>query len=76
MDKPFPKWALVFMCLKYKPFENTEGKGEIAHTEQFLLFPEGFQPIWRTFFYFHQIWNCRLQTLSVWKSKICRLGKG
>ena len=27
------------MCLKYKSFENTVGKGEIAHNEQFLLYP-------------------------------------
>ena len=30
--------------------------------------PLCFQPLWRTFFHFHQIWNCQLQTLSVWKS--------
>ena len=28
--KPFPKQALVFTCLQYKSFENTEEKGEIA----------------------------------------------
>ena len=48
--------------------ENTVGKGEIAHNEQFLLFPQCFLPIWRTFCHFHQIQNCHLQTLSVWKS--------
>ena len=37
--KPFPKQALVFICLQYKSFENTVGKGKTAHTEQFLLFP-------------------------------------
>ena len=36
---PFPKQALVFMCLQYKSFENTLGKEEIAHYEQVLLFP-------------------------------------
>ena len=36
---PFPKQALVFMYLQYKPFENTAGKGEIARHEQFLFFP-------------------------------------
>ena len=40
--KPFPKQALVFTCLQYKFFENTVGKGEIAHDEQFLLFPTVF----------------------------------
>ena len=27
---PFPKQALIFMCLQYKSLENTVGKGEIA----------------------------------------------
>ena len=51
---PFPIQALVFMCLSYKSFENTVEKGEIAHYEQFLLFPQYFLPIWRTFYHFHQ----------------------
>ena len=29
----------------YKSFENTVGKGEIARNEQFLLFPQCFQPV-------------------------------
>ena len=57
-----------FTCLQYKSFENTMGKGEIARNEQFLLFPQCFLLTWRTFSSFHQIRNCRLQTLSVWKS--------
>ena len=52
----------------YYPFENTVGKGEIARNEQFLFFPQCFLPVWRSFCHFHQIWYCRLQTLSVWKS--------
>ena len=65
---PFAKQALVFMCMQYKSFENTVGKGEIARNEQFLLFPQCFLPVWRTLCHFYQIWNCRLQTLLVWKS--------
>ena len=38
-----------------KPLENTVGKGEIAHNEQFLLFPQCFLPIWITFCHFCQI---------------------
>ena len=38
-----------------KPFENTVGKGEIAHNEQFLLFPQCFLPIWITLCHFRQI---------------------
>ena len=61
--KLFPKQAVVFIiCLLYKFLENTVGKGEIA------LFPQCFLPFWRTFCHFHQFQNCRLQTLSVWKS--------
>ena len=29
--QPFPNQALGLTCLKYKSFENTVGKGEIAH---------------------------------------------
>ena len=68
MIYPFPKQALVFTCLQCMSFENTAGKEEIAHNNQFLLFSECFLPIWITFCHFHQIWNCRLQILSVWKS--------
>ena len=60
--------SLVFTCLLYKSFENTVRKGEIARNEQFLLFPHCFLPVWRAFCHFQQNWNCRLQTLSVWKS--------
>ena len=65
--KSFPKQVLVFTCLQYKSFENSVGKEEIARNEQFLLFTQSFLPISRTFCHFHQIQNCRLQTLSVWK---------
>ena len=37
--QPFPKQALVFTCLQYKPFENAMGK-EITRNEEFLLFPQ------------------------------------
>ena len=56
------------MCLQYKSFENTVRKGEIAHHEQFLLFPQCFLTICKTLCHFHKNQNCRLQTLSVWKS--------
>ena len=62
------KQATVFMGLQYKSFENTGGNGEIARNKQFLLFPQCFLPILRTFWHFHQVQNRRLQTLLVWKS--------
>ena len=66
--KPFPKQPLVFTHLQYKSFWKLCEKGEISHNEQFLLFPQCFLSIRRTFCNFHQIGNCCLQTLSVWKS--------
>ena len=33
------------MCLQYKSFENTVGKGEIARNKQFLLFAQCFLPV-------------------------------
>ena len=59
---------IIFLCLHYKSFKNTVGKEEIARNEQFLLLSQCFIPFWKTFRHFHQIKNCRLQTLSVWKS--------
>ena len=44
-----------FDALENKPFENTMRKGEIAHNEQFLPFPQCFLPVWITFFHLHQI---------------------
>ena len=35
----------VFVCLHYKSFENTVGKGEITRNKQFLLFPQCFYPL-------------------------------
>ena len=35
-----------FTCLQYKFFGNTVGKGDIAHNEHFLLFPQYFLPFW------------------------------
>ena len=52
---PFPNNPWFFTCLLYKYFENTVGKGEIAHNEQFLLFPQCFLSIWRTFCHFYKI---------------------
>ena len=60
-----------------KPFENTIGKGEIAHDEQFLLFPHCFLSFWRTLVPSHS--NLKLSSadsFSLEESKICRLVMG
>ena len=68
LSERFPKQTLVFTCLLLQSFENTVRQGEIARNEQFLLFPQCFLPVWRALCHFHQILNCCLQTLSVWKT--------
>ena len=65
---PFPNKSRFLRFCSTSLLENPVAKGEIARNEQFLLFPQCFLPILRTFCHCHQIQNCRLQTLSVWKS--------
>ena len=60
--------SLGFNMSAVKVFWKHCGKGEIAHDEQFLLFPQCFLPFWITFHHFHQTWNCHLQNLSFWES--------
>ena len=52
---PFPNKPWFLRVCKYRSFENTERKGEIARNEQFLLFPQCFLPIWITFCLFYRI---------------------
>ena len=59
------------MCLQYRSFKNTVEKRESDRDEHFLLSPQCFPHVWIFFFHFHKIWNCRLQTLSIWKSLKC-----
>ena len=68
LNYPFPKQALVFTCLQYKSFENTVGKEEIARNEQFLFSHSVLYPFGELSAIVIKIWNCRLQSLSVWKS--------
>ena len=73
---PFPNkpW---FLRVGRTSLENTVGKGEIARNKQFLLFPQCFLPVWRTFCHF--LTNLKLpsaNSFSLEESKICRLGKG
>ena len=42
-----------YVSAVYKSFENTVGKEEIAHNEQFLLFPQRFPPHWRALCHFY-----------------------
>ena len=65
-----------FTCLLYKSFENTVGKGEIVHNEQFLHFPQCFLLVWITFLPFLSYTKVSsANSFSVEESKICCLGK-
>ena len=75
--EPFKNILLIFTCLQSKSFENTVGKGEIAHNEQFLLFPLCFSIRLDNFLPFSS--NLELSSansFSLEGSKICRLGQG
>ena len=75
--EPFPKQALVFTCLQYKSFENTEGKGEIAPNKQFLFFPTVFSTRLENFLPFSS--NLKLKSATSFgleESKTYRMGKG
>ena len=41
-------------------------KKKLLVASNFFFFPPCFLPVLRAFCFFHQIWNYRLQTLSVW----------
>ena len=57
-------------------FETLWGKGEIARSEQFLLFPQCFLPVWRTFCHFSsKLKLSSANSSSLEESKVCRLGK-
>ena len=69
--------TLVLTCLQYKSVENTMGKGEIVHNEQFLLFPTVFSMLFDAFLPFSST-SILLpaKSISLEESKICCLGKG
>ena len=52
---PIPTQLHLLTPLGNKPFGNTVGKEEIVRNEQFLLFPQCFLPVWKTFYHFRQI---------------------
>ena len=52
MVNPFPSKPLVLHNCRTS-LENTEGKGEIACYQQFLLFSQCVQPFWRVLWHFN-----------------------
>ena len=56
----------LLTTLKKKALENTEGKGENAGNQHFLLFPQCFLLCLRENLSFYQRLILRLQMLSIW----------
>ena len=57
----------VFYLSAVQVFWKHWEKEKLLVTSNFS-FSQCLLPVWRTLCYFHQIWNCRLQTIPVWKS--------
>ena len=51
-------------------------KEKLLITTIFFMLPQCFLPFYGTPCSFYAIWNCRLQTLTVWKSLEFVFGKG
>ena len=68
MLNPFPNKPWFLRVCNTSLLKTLWEKREIACNEQFLLFPQCFQTLWRTFSHVYQISNIYLQTLSVLES--------
>ena len=64
---PFPNKPWFLRVCSTSLLKTPREKEKLLIMSNFS-FSQCFLPIWRTFCHFHPIWNCRLQTLSIWKS--------
>ena len=65
---PFPNKPWFLRVCSISLLKTLWEKEKLLVTSNFSFSHSVFYPFWTTFFHFHQIQNCRLQTLSVWKS--------
>ena len=54
---PFPNKLRLLCVCNTSHFKNIVGRGEIAHNEQFLLFPQCFPTFWITFSHVYSVWK-------------------
>ena len=66
ISNPFPNKPL-FSCVCIISLRNAVGKGEIAHNEQFLLFPQCFLPICKPFNFFIELITAVCKLSKFWK---------
>ena len=68
IENNLPFMGIMFLSRKEAKGSSFRCLAIPAGNYQFLLSPQCFLPVWRTFCDFRQNSNCRLQTLSFWKS--------
>ena len=69
-------WLTLHYTLKKMPFEKTEGKGENAGYQHFLLFPQCFLPFFKTNFNISGTFIVlSANAFNLDQSKICSFGK-
>ena len=66
----FPNKPLFLLVCSTNLFKTLYEKEKLLVTRKFLLYPQCFLPFSSNekFYTFHQFYNFRLQTLSLWKS--------
>ena len=65
---PFPNKPRVLRVCNISLLKTLLEKEKLLKNKKFLLLPWFSLLIYRIFCHFHQIWNCHLHSLSVWKS--------
>ena len=65
---PFPNKPWFLRVCSISLLKTLWAKEKLLVTSNFSISPQCFLPVSKTFCHFHQIWNCRLWTLYVWKS--------
>ena len=64
---PFPNKPWILHAWSISLLKTLWEKEKLLVTSNFSFSHSVFYLFWITFRHFHQIWNCRLQTLLVWK---------
>ena len=65
---PFPNKPWFLRVCSTSLLKTLWEKEKLIVTSNFSFSHSVFLPVWRTFCHFHQIQNCRQETISVWKS--------
>ena len=63
---PFPNKPWFLRVCITGLLKTLREKEKLLVTSNFSSSHSVFLPVWKTFYHFHYIWNCRLQTLSIW----------